>query len=421
MKNSSFLLISLLALAVLSACNKEETYTLTFENTLAEDRPGVIVEMEYKTLANLTGDFPEGTLPLFIAGTDTLVAQFMDFNDDGIPEEILVQTDLLSSEYQVVTVSFTTEGAYPEFPVKTNIRFASHENYAEDLQNAIRVQSTLTEITSGVYQMEGPGWENEKVGFRNYFDLRNGMDIFGKRTGDMVLDGVGVNEKTEFNGEIYVEEDYHALNDWGMDILKVGNSLGAGAIALLRDGELHRVGDNGNGEYDLLYEGPLRSEFRFRFPDWKAGEEVYDLTHYVSITAGEYAYRSSVYLSGDHPDVKLVSGIVNKHSKELYTERYDNSMILLTHDNQSEDGAKLAMALVVPLEYFGSADSTANTGEGITETYYATMDLEGDEETKFWFYALWETSDPAFADRENVLEVIRKDIRNRENPVFIRR
>lgn len=421
MKNSSLFLGTLLAMAVLSACNREESYTLKFENTLAEDRPGEIVEMEYKTLANLTTDFPEGKLPLFLAGTDTLVSQFMDFNKDGIPEEILVQTHLLSSEIQILTLKFVDQESYPEFPPRTNIRFASHENYREDIENAPRVQSTLTEITSGVYQMEGPGWENDKVGFRNYFDLRNGMDIFGKRTADMVLDGVGVKEKTEKKGETYTEENYHSLNKWGMDVLKVGNSLGAGAIAILWKDSLYRVGDNGNGEYDFLYEGPLRSEFRFRFPDWKAGDEVFDLTHYVSISAGEYAYRSSVYLTAKEEDVKLVSGIVNKHSDELYTEQAGNSMILLTHDIQSENGAMLGMGLAVPLEFYVSADSTANNGDGITETYYAAMDLERDEETKFWFYAFWETTDPAFGDREKVLEVIRKDIRRRENPVIISR
>ena len=39
--------------------------------------------------------------------------------------------------------------------------------------------------------MEGSAWENDLVGFRNYMDQRNGMDIFGKTTPDMVLDQCG--------------------------------------------------------------------------------------------------------------------------------------------------------------------------------------------------------------------------------------
>ena len=38
----------------------------------------------------------------------------------------------------------------------------------------------------------------------------------------MVLDEVGTD----------TAKNYHQLSDWGMDILKVGTSLGAGALAL---------------------------------------------------------------------------------------------------------------------------------------------------------------------------------------------
>jgi hypothetical protein len=368
--------------------------------------------MEYKSLANRTSDFPEDQLPLFTSGMDTLVTQFMDFNEDGAPEEILVQTSLAANETQVVRVDFIEAGNYPEFPQKTNIRFAGHQDYRKEFDTATRVQSTETAVTSGVYQMEGPAWENDKVGFRNYFDLRNGIDIFGKRTPEMVLDEVGRQDK---------DEDYHSLNPWGMDVLKVGNSLGAGSLALMKGDRLYRVGDHGDGRYEFLYEGPLRSEFRFRFPDWKAEGEVYDLTHYISITAGDYAYRSSVYLSGNPGEVELISGIVNLHSEALMNLEEEGYHVLLTHDRQAEDGAMLAMALVIPDEFYLGADSTARKGAGISDTYYARMNLGGDEGTRFWFYAFWETTDPAFAETEKVLEVIREDIRKRENPVLIKR
>jgi hypothetical protein len=39
----------------------------------------------------------------------------------------------------------------------------------------------------------------------------------------MLMDSVGTK----------VEPSYHSLADWGMDILHIGSSLGAGAIAIL--------------------------------------------------------------------------------------------------------------------------------------------------------------------------------------------
>jgi hypothetical protein len=68
-------------------------------------------------------------------------------------------------------------------------------------------------------------WENDKIGFRNYFDCRNVKDLFGKRMPEMIIDKIHTPELG----------DYHKLADWGMDVLHCGSSLGSGGIALLKD------------------------------------------------------------------------------------------------------------------------------------------------------------------------------------------
>lgn len=78
---------------------------------------------------------------------------------------------------------------------------------------------------------EGPGWESDKVAYRLYLDGRNAIDIFGKRTPELVLSGVGRGE------------DYHAMAAWGMDILKVGASVGVGGVGVYDDGALRQIGD----------------------------------------------------------------------------------------------------------------------------------------------------------------------------------
>ena len=51
---------------------------------------------------------------------------------------------------------------------------------------------------------EGPGWESDKVGYRFYLDWRNAVDIFGKKTNDMVLQEVGLDGFSS----------YHEPADW---------------------------------------------------------------------------------------------------------------------------------------------------------------------------------------------------------------
>ena len=57
---------------------------------------------------------------------------------------------------------------------------------------------------------EGPGWENNQIGYRLYLDWRNAIDIFGKKVDSLVLPYVG---QDGF-------DSYHDPADWGQDILK---------------------------------------------------------------------------------------------------------------------------------------------------------------------------------------------------------
>ncbi|NJK87260.1 MAG: DUF4861 domain-containing protein [Bacteroidales bacterium] len=147
--------------------------------------------------------------------------------------------------------------------------------------------------------MEGPVWENDKIAFRNYFDARNGMDIFGKRVSDMCMDSVGLHGS------------YHELDNWGMDILKVGNSLGAGSIGLLKNDSLYRLGLTENAIYELVSEGPIRSVFRLIFSGWETDQTVYSVVHEISIWGGANFYKSDVTISGLKGGENLITGIVN--------------------------------------------------------------------------------------------------------------
>ena len=75
--------------------------------------------------------------------------------------------------------------------------------------------------------MDGIAWENDKMGFRHYFDGRNCRDVFGKRVSDMVLDTVGIRP------EGIPGDTYHVLAGWGRDIMSAANSFGLGGLAVL--------------------------------------------------------------------------------------------------------------------------------------------------------------------------------------------
>lgn len=423
MKNSLLWLSIFLTTTMIGCQGFDNGVRFTLENPTDMARENEVVRIDIKQLTKITGGFDDSQLPiysitgvweddqlpLFIDESDTLVSQFIDNDNNGSIDEVLIEADFDKNEKKEVRMVLIPENKYPEFPAKTNVHFARIDDYQNEIISEKRLQSNTTEISSKIYQMEGPAWENDLVGFRNYFDLRNGMDIFGKTSHSMELDHVGISDS------------YHKLADWGMDILKVGNSLGAGSIAILHNDSLYRVGDNGYGSYELLYEGPLETKFRFSFTDWKIQDEVVKLFQDISITAGKYAWKSDVKIDNSPDEYELVSGIVNKHSEEaILTDIQKNYKLLLTHSKQAEDGSMLAMGILTPNVNFKLNAETPDTGKGIIETYYLVLKPDSNSINSFYFYALWARSDERFNDVNSVKAVIESDAYKLDNPILIK-
>jgi len=264
--------------------------------------------------------------------------------------------------------------------------------------------------TGEVYQMEGPAWENDRVGFRNYLDQRNGMDIFGKLTGRMVLDSVGIAGR----------QSYHERDSWGMDVLKVGTSLGAGSIACHYRDSLFRVGDNGSGAYRAVVEGPLRSLLELSFSGWNVSGQSVDVVHRVGIQAGTRYYNGRISLSGAGVEMDPVTGIVNMKSDSLHVMELNERVTgFLTHAPQSEDTTMLAMALLVHSADVKEYGEAPGSGGGITETYYVVLDAGGDQDAEYRFYALWEQEDPRWSSLEEVTSFLRREADRWEEPVRI--
>jgi len=404
MKPHQFLFV-FFALFILSCNPTQKEIRIEVTNTMAQTRNDAIILLSRQAISSWT-EIPAGQWPALKNGAGEFVpSQVDDLDGDGEWDELFALINMEPSSQKIVNLAFLSPEEYPTFKTRTNLRLgdATVSGYPE-LQVASRLEGisfhNYSRVTSAAFQMEGPAWENDKVGFRNYLDQRNGMDIFGKLSQEMILDSVG----------IAGSPSYHEPADWGMDVLKVGTSLGSGAIGYLYKDSIYRVGDNGSGSYNALIEGPLYSRFNLSFTKWMVNDQSLNVNHQVEIIAGRHYYQGQVAYTGSDQKLSLVTGIVNIKSDSLYVLNLDNNYTgFFTHDFQAEDSSRLAMALIVPSTYLKTYGATKDEGEGITQTYYVVLEAQTGEPVPYRFYSLWEKEDSRWASRKEVSAFLKSE------------
>jgi hypothetical protein len=392
----------------------------TLQNNTNIERTDEAIVIARKVLEKYTGKIPDDkSLQVKKSSGELLPSQVDDFNQDGNWDEVVFLLSFQPNEKVAVSFDYVGRNQMPLFTKRTQARMAKFNGEKFELvtnetmpKNHQPTDFSVTQMP--LYQTEGVAWENDKVGFRMYFDPRNGKDIFGKTTEQMVLQDAGL-----------PGSNYHQKSDWGMDILKVGASLGAGAIALVvkntkGQDSLIRLGTKvEQTSYQLIADGPVRSIFKLTYKNWQVlPASVYQFTEQISITAGKYFYESNLSLAGpDEPS--LAVGIVNLHNTKKALSFSDrNYHYLATHDKQSENQDMLGMSIVCKKADFIADGKTAQSGEEkILNTNYVKLNPKAG--LSFRFYACWEATDKRFADSLYFENFLKTELTKSENPITI--
>ncbi|GAB4426877.1 MAG: hypothetical protein OHK0039_44970 [Bacteroidia bacterium] len=392
----------------LAACTAEPAARLHISNPLTLARPGAVVTVLRSELAAAGLELPAGQYPILMGMQGEQIAtQWDDLDGDGRWDELVLQTDLGADEEVSLAVGQVAATALPTFVARTGVYLgvsrARNEQYERSSDETLD-PTHEPQSQPPLYQMEGPAWENDMVGFRSYFDRRNGKDIFGKRVPDVVLDTV-----------VGRGGSYHSPGDWGMDILKVGNSLGAGALALMVGDSLVRLGQVAETRYRVVATGPLRSIMELSYTGWTVAGASLSLRERIEVRAGEPGYRSTVSIQGLDGPGELVTGIVNLHSDTVFeVAATRNWRGIATHALQSENQDHLGMAVLVPSAFYTRAgmapeaapEAPAGVDLAVTQTYWIAQQVHSDAPARFFFMAAWEGGDKRWGDRQTFLDAV---------------
>lgn len=420
MKNY-FLLLILIA-AFFSACSNQPT--LSLKNELSVERPDEVIVITRNEIEKKLA-VPEGQLPVFKLKGKVIPSQIDDLDKDGKWDEVVLVLDFSANEIINAGIELVKEADYPKFDKRTNLRLGIKQDdgsYKEvDHYKAI----PYTEKFEIISQAEGVTWENDKIGFRVYFDCRNVKDLFGKLQPTMIADKV---HTPEFGS-------YHELSAWGMDVLHCGSSLGAGGIAILKNDSLIRLGSTAVYEYQKIVEGPFRSVFELRYSGWDVDGENMEAVERISIYPGKYWFESDVTIKGCSEENQIVTGIVTSHlSKEPFSFSAANFQVIGTHDVQSLNNDELGMAVIVPKKEAGKIGRTTDINYAkrgfvtvkskgfsniISETYYIGQHCKNETPAKHYFFSVWGLDKDQWKTEEGFKKYIEEEAEKLSAPITV--
>lgn len=387
---------------------KPEIVIITNSASIA--RPDELVTLERAEIEKHFHSFPKFVTILF--NKKKLIHQYLDEDGDGKWDRVIFLYSFKANEkasFKISPVNTTPEAAGIQ---RAHIRMRkknSEDSFGPNISSeTMPLQNPATNFSRHklpVYLTEGPAWENDKVAFRLYFDVRNNKDIYGKTTAKMMMDTVGANPAVS----------YHELSDWGMDILHVAKSLGAGALAISvpqagKEDTLIRLGGQNITKtvYRQIADGPLLAKFSVVY-DWELNDKPVQVKEEISMWGGQFFYESNVTVKGAPAGSELVTGIGKFYENTFDTITFDRAFIGFSYGRQAENKDNLGLGILINKQNCVKADSVNRSNTDINETYTVFQKITQNVPLYYRFYVGWERTDKRFITRQGFKSFMKEE------------
>jgi hypothetical protein len=206
--------------------------------------------------------------------------------------------------------------------------------------------------------------------------------------------------------------------------LKVGQSLGAGALAMnvKKNGTdtLIRIAGPvvGKTNYQLIADGPYRSTLKINYERVNIAGQFYSVAEEISIWGGQYFYQNKITLSKTYGNELVVTGMVNMRSIDSFKFEAAGINCIYSLDKQSENNDMLGMAIMAKKDVEAYFNQTPKTGNGIINTYTVSLKPINNICT-YRFYAAWEQSNKKFADKNFMENFLKEESYKWSHPITV--
>ncbi|WP_164110036.1 MULTISPECIES: DUF4861 family protein [Sphingobacterium] len=185
-------------------------------------------------------------------------------------------------------------------------------------------------------------WENDVVAFRLYGkalegrgDDAQGMDYWSKRTKDLIID------------KWYKSEDYHKDHGDGLDYYSVGQTLGAGDMALFFGDQVHYT--KHYRKFQILDNGPLRTTFKLSFETEDFDGQHISLSKTISLDAGKNFNKITIDLTNNAAkNTPIVLGLAKRNETNPKYEFDQENNTLAYWEPEIKNFGQTGTALIIP-------------------------------------------------------------------------
>lgn len=276
-----------------------------------------------------------------------------------------------------------TNKTYAEISAKTDGKWEGRKYKGGTVFKNVDQLKLAPEHTDHSFDIryEGPGWENNRIGYRLYLDWRNAIDIFGKKTSENILPLVG---QDGF-------DSYHEMSEWGADILKAGKGIGIGSIdRYLNNEKLHfREVDS---TIATVANKANESVVKVNYYGWKTASDKIDFVSELTIKPDQLYTQHTIKAS---QEIKgICTGIVKQKNTDVLKKESKNKKwaYLATYGAQSLVPDKLGMAI------FYEISTVENIAD--TDLDYLLVFKPTTKATTFYLLGAWEQEVNGIKDKE---------------------
>jgi hypothetical protein len=403
MLNGTKLIVMLSISLLFAACSSQNSNWISISNPTNLNLTDALIETSIDPkIQNISLTSDDGEIPFQLVDEDgKRILKFVTDLNPNQKKEIRLEetTSSKSKEFKSRT--------YAELSMKANNVYFDKRFRGNKFENVsyLKVPAIHTDHDA-LFKYEGPGWESEKVGYRFYLDWRNATDIFGKKYDKLILDQVGTHDT------VAKDDSYHSMQEWGMDIFKVGSSLGIGSIGMLADDKVNMVSKIDSVICSIPYTGPIEAKVNTKYYGWLVGDSKYDLNSNFSISAGSRLTKCELQISKDANNI--VTGLAKYKGTELMKSNFKSGWnYLALYGKQTLVNENDKLGIVV----FYKSEDLLELNED--ELSYIVKLKPNNGNVTYYFAAAWEQEENGIKKITEFKKYLDETLITLNNPVIV--